>query len=125
MKKKLIIAGITILITLASITAVWSLTSNFRIITGLGSVEWVNEAVVSQINQKGSETNSQIIIKLTSTADTVADNIYTVTLYLNDIETATDTISWAAGEIPGTQKKITFSGLDLSTINNYNIDVEK
>ena len=55
---------------------------------------------------------------------TVADYNYTVILYLDDESSGTAIVSWTVGEIPATEKKITFSGLDLGGVDVVDVEVE-
>ncbi len=90
-----------------------------KIVAGLGQTQYTDEVTVSNIKAKGTKVD----VDLTSVATTQADVVYTVILYLNDVSTATLTISWTAGEIPGVTKKVSFTGLSLGSVTEVYIEV--
>ncbi len=90
-------------------------------LAGMGQMTYTNEVSITDIKVKSL---SQVKITIESKANTVADRVYTVTLYLDDTQWATTMpVSWEAAQIPGTKKKITFTGLDLADIVEIDAEV--
>ena len=86
-------------------------------IAAVGQVEYTDEVTITATREQG---RTKFIIWVTSNPATVADNIYKCYIYFDDSKspaTGALDVSWTAAEILAvTEKKITFTGLDLSTV---------
>ncbi len=83
-------------------------------IAGLAQDNFTNEVTVVDTHASG---NSKYTISIQSNAQTIPAHVYTVYLYFDDIvQPVTQTVSWTLAEIPGTIKKVTFTGLNMSGV---------
>ena len=84
-------------------------------IAGLAQDNFTNEVTVVDTHASG---NSKYTISIQSNAQTIPAHVYTVYLYFDDIvQPITQTVSWTVAEIPGTIKKVTFTGLNMSGVS--------
>jgi len=120
MKKSLVAIAIFLAVALAAGSAAYALSTFAKSVAGYGQVKWTNQVTITESKLDGADT---IKGKVQSNANTVADRIYTVHLYLNGEEAATETVSWPAPQIPGNTKTKTFTGLDLVAITSWEIEV--
>lgn len=90
-----------------------------EVVAGIGNVEFTDEVEVVKIKVKST---NEVRVRLGTTADTVAERVYTVELYGDDDLLDTDTVSWTAPEF-GTDKDVVFTGLSLGSITEIDIDV--
>ena len=120
MKKALMTIAILLGVTLAAGSAAYALTTFAKSIAAYGQVKWTDEVTVTASSLDGNDT---VKVKLQSNANTVADRVYTIHLYLNGEEAATQTVTWTAPQIPGNNKTKTFGGLDLAGITSWDIEV--
>ena len=83
-------------------------------IAGLAQDNFTNEVTVVDTHASG---NSKYTISIQSNAQTIPAHVYTVYLYFDDIvQPVTQTVSWTLAEIPGTVKKVVFTGLNMSGV---------
>ena len=120
MKKSVIAIVIFLAVALAAGGAAYALTTFAKDLAAYGQVKFTGQVTVTESKLDGNDT---IKVKLQSNAQTVADRIYTVHLYLNGDEAATEPVSWSAPQIPGNSKVKTFTGLDLAAITSWDIEV--
>ncbi len=84
-------------------------------IAGLAQDNFTNEVTVVDTHASG---NSKYTISIQSNAQTIPAHVYTVYLYFDDmVQPVTQTVSWTLAEIPGTIKKVTFTGLNMSGVS--------
>lgn len=85
-------------------------------VAGLGKWEFTNEVTIDEIEPE--LVDSQVIVKLKPTVNTIALMGYTVTLTLDDVAAGTpQSVSWAAAEITAnTKKTVTFTGVSLGAV---------
>lgn len=100
----------------------YAITSFYSQVTGIGNSEFTDETTVTSMV---IVSPTKIQVKLTSTADTVAGQTYYAALYLNGNYEATQTTSWTTGQIPGTTKTLSYSGLSLGIVTSWGINVTK
>jgi len=120
MKKWLLTALVVLIVAISLATAAYAISMFTKNLAALGKVNFTDECTVEEIEVDDLTT---IKVKLLSNANTVADRNYSVRLYLDGVETAGQLVSWLAGEIPGTRKTITFTGLSLSAVTTVRVDV--
>lgn len=119
--RKLLIFGLVgIILSVAGYFSAQAITMLYKQVTGSGNVEYSDQTTVSQVVVQGAD---KIKVSLVSTATTVASHVYTVELYLDGNDTATQTVNWTAGQIPGTTKSVTFAGLSLAGVTDYSVEV--
>lgn len=101
----------------------YAITSFYKQLVGIGNVVYSNEVAVKDIKVAGP-TKVKVIVE--STANTEADYAYTVTLYLDFVDVVPgQQVSFTAGEIPGTKKTKTFTGLSLGTVTDIGAEVTR
>lgn len=93
-----------------------------KYIVGVAHVDYSQEVNVTDVKVKGS---SKVQVTYISTAGTTAALNYTLTLYLNDVASGNTTVSFTAPEIPGTEKKYTFTGLTLAGVTQMDAEITK
>ncbi len=92
-----------------------------KTLAGMGQMLYTNEVTVTDIKVASL---SKVTVTIESNNSTVADRVYSAYLYLDDVKWATpQTVSFSAGEIPGTKKKVTFTGLSLATVSAIDVDI--
>lgn len=111
---------ILLAISLAAFSTAYAMTMLYKELSGVGNVDYNAEVTVTDIKATGPE---RIRVVLTSTATTEADYAYTINLFVNYTEVDTDTVTWTAPQIPGTNKIILFDNIDLSTATNISVEV--
>jgi len=85
-----------------------------------GRMQYTAEATTTVIR---AVSMNQVDVTLDSNDETVAARVYTVHLYLDNVDTAQQTVSWGKSELGGgSPQTLNFTGLDLSTV--VIIDVE-
>ncbi len=90
-----------------------------EVVAGIGNTQFTDEVEVVKIKVKSLST---VLVRMNTSVDTVADRVYTVELYGDDILLDTDTVSWAAVEF-GTEKDVIFIDLSLGSITELDVDV--
>ena len=87
----------------------------------LGFVNITDECSIVEIEIDDLET---IKVQLEPNANTQADVTYTVHMYLDSVDTAQQSANWTAAEILSvTKKKVTFTGLSLTTAERVKAEV--
>ena len=90
-------------------------------VAGLGKMTFTDEVTITDIKVSSL---SKVKVWVESKANTQADHVYTVYLYLDDTKwPAGLQVVWAANQIPGVKQKLTFTGLDLSTVVEVDAEV--
>ena len=90
-------------------------------LAGMGQLNFTDEAGVANIRVIDI---GKVQVTLQSTANTVADRIYTVKLCLDDDQAASCTVSWTQQEIDSNVNKVlVFASLDLSSVTLIGADV--
>lgn len=124
MKKVLIIFGIiAILFTLLFYTPVGTYAFSYfaKQVAGLAQDRYTGEVTIIDTHASGTIKYS---VWMQSTANTQPGHVYTLYLYFDDVVQAqTATVNWVAGEIPGTIKKVTISGLNMSAVTQIDPEV--
>ena len=121
--RKLLIALVFVLaIGFASWGVGYAISQLYKEVAGIGNAVFLDQVTVTDVIVSGQHV---IRARLTSNAGTEADYAYTVALYLDSVEQATDTVTWSAPQIPGTTKMVIFSSLDLSLVTTYGVEVRR
>lgn len=118
--KRLIVIFTLLAVILASSGAAYALTIFAKKVASYGKVEYTSEVTITESKLDGSDI---IKVKLQSNANTVADRVYIVHLYLNGEEVGTLAVSWTAPQIPGNTKSKEFEDLDLSAVTFWEVEV--
>jgi len=118
MKRKIIITLASLVFVFVALfyTPVGAMAFSYfsKQIAGLAQDRYTNEVTVTDTHASG---NSKYVVFVQSNAQTVPLKVYTVYLYFDDVvQPQTQTVSWTVAEIPGTTKKVTFTGLDTSAV---------
>jgi len=92
-----------------------------KTLAGMGQMTYTNEVTITDIKVKSL---SKVTVTIESSNATVADRVYTVALYLDDVkQVTTQSVSWTVIEIPGTKKKVDFTSLDLALVVSIDAEV--
>jgi len=102
---------LAVLLTMLSAGTALAFTAFSKQLAATGNIEFVDEALVTDIIVKSQD---RVVVQLESNVSTEADHIYTIELMVDDELIATNTATWAAGAIPGGKVKLTFTGLTLA-----------
>lgn len=124
MRKKIIFAIlVAVALIFISFSAGYAINGLYKQVTGLGNASYSDEVTVTNLQRL---TPTKVRTVLTSTINTVADQIYTVTLFADGLSVGTpQTISWSAVQIPGVNQNVIFTGLSLGDVTDLNVEVTK
>ena len=120
MKRYLVSVLVSLSLALAFVSAGWAVTQFYKQISGVGNVDFNNEVTISDIQVTGP---SRVTVRLTSNVETEADHVYSVTLYLDFVPSASSTVSWTAPQVPGMTKMVQFTGLSLGAAGGIGVEV--
>ena len=121
MKKKI---WLPVAILLVCILAFFSPLSNYAFtlfqqkIAAVGEVNYTDEVSITTYREVGK---TKVLVWVESNMNTQIDHTYTVYLYYDDEKDAAAgpvPVTWNVAQIPGTEQRIVFSGLDLSLVSN-------
>ena len=122
MKKWLMVILIVCLLSVAFGTAGYAISLFSKQVAGLGKMTFTDEVTIVNVKVKSL---TKVNVDLESKGTTQVDYVYSVYLYLDDVKWPNaETVSWTLGEIPGTKKKISFTGLDLTIVLDVDVEVE-
>ncbi len=111
-----VLGGLVLVFALLFLTPLGTTAFGFfaKSIAGLAQDRFTGEVTITDTHASG---NDKYTIWVQSNAATVALKVYTIHLYFDDVlQAQTQTVTWTALEIPGTVKKITFTGLNTSSV---------
>ena len=115
MKKKLLwVISITLVVLLLFFgtgLGAYAISMFQKTLAGMGQMTFTDEVIITDVR---INSLSKVTVTAESNANTVADRVYKVQLYLDDISTANQTTSWTVDKIPGVKNKVVFSGLNLN-----------
>jgi len=116
-----IVAIILVVVFLIGTTTTYAISLFQKNLAGSGQMNFTNEVTITDVKVKSL---SKVDVTVESNAQTLALRNYSIYLYLDDVKWETPmTVSWTAGEIPGTQKKVSFSGLSLGPTGLVEVEV--
>ena len=123
MRRLALILAIVIGVMFASYGVGYAITSFYKQLVGVGNVTFNQEVDIFNIQVTGP---SSVKVITQSTANTEADYVYTVTLYLDfEAVAPTQTVSFTAPQIPDVKKTITFSSLSLGAVSDVGAEVTR
>lgn len=104
--RHMFIAGAVVGAFLLGAGAMYAMPGSYRTNVSSGAVNYAPEEA-TLVSQKAAGTEVKVTYE--SNASTEADYVYTVELTVDGDLVMSTTVSWTAGEIPGTKKKLTFA----------------
>lgn len=124
MKKKilgLILISLIVALMYSPPIRAWAVSTFYEQIAGTSYTIFLDEAVVTNTLVRPNG----IIVFVKSNTNTVADAVYQVDLYLDEVFSSSSNVSWTAGQIPDTVKSINFTGLTLGPVTSWSIKLSR
>ena len=91
-----------------------------KTVDAIGAISITDEVEVTDMSVKATALK----VELSPNGQTQADIDYTVHLYLDDVDTMQDIVTWTGAEITAvTKKKLTFSPIDWGSVSDSYIEV--
>lgn len=121
MKKWLLIALVSLVVALSLGGTAIALSMFTKNLAALGEMKFTDQCKVSEIE---ADDLTKVKVKLLPNANTVAGATYVVSLFLNGQYQDEKTVSWTQAEIDAHAKKtLTFTGLDLSPVTTFKVEI--